>query len=434
MRKTGAKHVQIRDVEIKVDKSLLSYLPEKSKETETLPVAAPRKTFVNETKSKQLSAFEKSAKTFGIQIPKQLYQQTKPKQVNYIGIELNKPNPNNNTVSEKSLDSKDEEAKPDMSAYVVSLPTISDTFDDNAREILKALESEESLSKSTPIHKFECIARDFFNSNFIIGKHNCRIIEVEFYTYPDLYFPQDPLLSTFHKFCFGRISKNEFNNQYPTYEYCYGIESKLYISISEEKYIGGMLIKSISIGDRIIEGSDKVVEFILKEFKVDNVMEMVRLMQNSGQKVGIIKDEAYSINIPLFPIRIERYIDDDKNKLADDFIIYNSPRIGLLEKSKDIFTWDHAQYIMLPYRFSFCPGKLKIGRALFVVTAELKEIPNSKIVEDCKCSPDVIIRWSSYYLKGKICNFNDFIDGEYSDFSKPKSQLYAYGFFSNVTK
>ena len=218
---------------------------------------------------------------------------------------------------------------------------------------------------------------------------NAVICEVEFYFSDEIHLDpfnhkdKDQLTNGcwyFHKKNGGKYS----NGNYKGLDITFGdIEKKIY---------AGILIRSIRVGDLIVEGPCKVVNWILENSGVTSIDELVSQFNSVP---GSIREEILHL----------KKCEDRGNKITA------SPRFGLtLNKTKDVND-PRLKYIFKPYRFTTI--KLKNGKA--VLSLSSGDFSNKK--------------WFESYQLGKSKGISYFLQN--SNLKTVALQCEAYGFFEN---
>lgn len=223
-----------------------------------------------------------------------------------------------------------------------------------------------------------------------------QICEIEFYytnpKHPDPFSHQteDQLTHAcwyFHRQNGGNYSGGSFK----------GLDITLGCGKLENTY-GGILIRTIKVDNKIIEGPCKVVDWILTTCNVTSIKELV--------------------SDKLSPLPI----DDGILRLTFDTprrhnIIESSPRFGLTLKKADNLE-DRLKYLMKEYRFTTCANSLKKGKNLIMLARYLKTNDDKFILP----------RWLTFFNQGKNKNIEYFLDKENCGIKTVQIQCEAYGF------
>jgi len=138
----------------------------------------------------------------------------------------------------------------------------------------------------------------------------------------------------------------------------------------DNESFGGILIRSIAIGNEIIEGPCNVVNRILKDIGCASIVELVN-------KMG---------DLNIFRANLLRIAACNNRGMT----VYSSPRVGLGERERD--------YLLRCYRFFTYP-RLKKGRPLTIIGLHLDGYTDEHIANLTKSKPktirDTIANWNS---------------------------------------
>jgi hypothetical protein len=258
-----------------------------------------------------------------------------------------------------------------------------------------------------------------FKKHFIIGTENkteegiynrkfCKIAEVEFYPGNDPYRANDDAFNQSGGF-YLRSNPNHHDKLTPQ-------QSVLYLTIGHG---GGILIRSIITPSGFVEGPEKVVEYIIK----NNQVNQLALALNDP----VVSAEGASTN---------QHVENSKTNLQfdDSKIVYNGPRVGLNLCQETALYGHYCMFVMKPYRYTFCPGELKLAKHTLAVTARLNGVPDTIINQDFKLPLELLGRWLQLFGRGESCYLEMFMDGKAKKLLDNAQQLMAYGFLSRFNK
>lgn len=260
------------------------------------------------------------------------------------------------------------------------------------KETLDELMASEGKSQNQMVIDYQReVAIMLFKKDFTVSGKVYTIAEVEFYPEQDPYRPDDPAFSTSSTF--------------------YLKSSLLYITMGSPTNRCGILIRSIITAEGFIEGPEKVVEYINKHTR-DNQLIL-------GITDHVVPAEGCSSNPHIF--------DDTK-------IVYNGPRVGLNLCQETILYGSYCMFVMKPYRYTFCPGELKSAKHTLAVAARVNGVPDTIINRDFKLQAEMLGRWLGLFGRGESCYLEMFMDGKAKKLLDSSQQLLAYGFLNRFNK
>lgn len=188
-------------------------------------------------------------------------------------------------------------------------------------------------TSKTPAH-FHVVAAHLFNRVILeVNGITCELVEIEFYHYSadhsDPFTHQSSEQWTMGKWYFHKQGQTYIENSYK------GVD----ITFS----CGGILLRTLLTPSGIIEGTSKVVDYLLERTGCSSVAEL------SGKADNLLKLYVKPEPTNQLPLRTA----------------YPSPRVGLtLKKNPQL----GKQFVMRLYRFSWHPASLKNGKLHFVLT------------------------------------------------------------------
>lgn len=91
-------------------------------------------------------------------------------------------------------------------------------------------------------------------------------------------------------------------------------------------------------------------------------------------------------------------------------------------------------FVMKPYRYTFCPGELRLAKHTLAAQARLDGIPDMLINRDLKLPAEILGRWITLFGRGEVANLEMFLDGKNKRLEDPSQQLLAHGFLSRFSK
>lgn len=260
----------------------------------------------------------------------------------------------------------------------------------------------------------------FFNNVLMVGNKICKIVEVEFYKSPDPFIQCNPEQLEMGRFYFHRTPTNDGSISNYDEDVYKGLD--ITIGNKNKQIYSSILIRSITLNDKIIEGPSNVIDFILKETGHKDVKSLVDsiLKLNNTFPININTEGAC---LRILPFNTEH------------FTIYKAPRVGLTLKRERYINGPFCQYIMEENRFTCSPKLIKKCKYMFVVCARKNDIPDNVIIEDfnISISSGLMSKWISFFIKGKTMNVEYFFQHDIRNLSKVSEQLNAYGYFSSLT-
>ncbi len=227
---------------------------------------------------------------------------------------------------------------------------------------------------------------------------NLQICEIEFYyktptgarsIHPDPFVHSDKDQLTHTCFYFHRQNGGKYKG---------GTFKGLDITCGDEKQIfGGILIRSIICGNEMIEGPCKVVDKILELTKAGTIEQLTKQYNNLPPPV----------NQPDKPLRM--VMTNQRNAT-----IFSGPRVGLslakVAESED----PKIKYIMKPYRFLTCPGKIVKYKHLLVLRALYHDDPTKRmniddIIRVMNVKKATIQKWIEHWEAGREMTINNIL-------------------------
>lgn len=292
-----------------------------------------------------------------------------------------------------------------VNQHMVTLPPAAELSDVRKMtvETLNNLMASEGKSQNRMIIDMQ---RDFaimlFKKQFMVGEKICTIAELEFYPEQDPYRPNDEAFATAAAFYF-RANPHHYEKEglAPVF---------LYITAGAPGNRCGILIRSISTPEGFVEGPDKVVKYIQQG--------------NGGDQLPALSltdaiDESKTTGVKRF---------------EETMIVYNGPRVGLTLREETQMYGVYCMFVMKPYRYTFCPGNLKIAKHTLAANARLDGVPDMIINRDFKLPAEILGRWITLFGRGESANLEMFLDGKNKRLEDPSQELMAHGFLSRFSK
>ncbi len=433
--------------------------------------------------------------TSGIELPKPLYQMSSAAVPRSKSVEEKRKEDLEKEEIDRQKEIEKQEERVAVENMIILPPVVA--YDQISEKELndylasaKSEKPESTYTKQLNLYK-ATVDAFFFHKLLIIGNNVCRIAELEVYKTPDPYIPHDFQLLTSSKFYFHRRRADKYavianpNSLKITKngEYSKGSKRGLYITMGSNTSGGAMLIRSIYICGKIIDGKvvfnnsrnnilkpdDKgkeelhgeenvfvedpgnVVKYILTNLKHKGIDGLVLSLKAEASKYGYVysNDSPIDINLKCLPLHILDY-DFLTVEPKISTAIYNGPRVGLsLEKfqrsvldrtntqesySAAQYTLNQAMYyLMIPYRFTCMPAELKQYKHYFAMEAKRQFIPDAKITTDFKLDGELLAKWMRFFNKGSDMTLDSFLTPDYLKLDANNNviiQLYAFGFFS----
>jgi len=165
-----------------------------------------------------------------------------------------------------------------------------------------------------------------------VGQKMVRIVEVELYLDEDPYSHHQP-----EQQFWGRWYFHKMNTQLTPSGFKGGTYKGLDLTLGTETSCVGVLIRSI-LGDQLVEGPSKVVDFILKETGRGNIEELVQLSSDYPPRCD---DQTF----PLQLVKTE----------PRERLIYTGPQVGLTYREDEL----SQRYFSANLRFTTYPQLTK---------------------------------------------------------------------------
>lgn len=276
-------------------------------------------------------------------------------------------------------------------------------------ETLNGLMASEGKSyNQATIEMQRTFAIMLFKKQFIVGDQVCTIAELEFYPEQDPYRPNDDAFATSAAF-YCRLDPHHYEKHTEP-------ALLLYITAGAPGNRCGILVRSIITSQGFIEGPNKVVEY------VHNVA------GKDGPKLALTDPIVLQSGVE------EANLKPDTRIFDDSLIVYNGPRVGLTLRQETVMYGPYCMFVMKPYRYTFCPGDLKVAKHTLAANARLDGVPDMMINRDFKLPAEVLGRWVTLFGRGESANLEMFLDGKSKRLVEPSQQLLAHGFLSRFSK
>ena len=366
----------------------------------------------------------------------------------------------NNAHSKSNDKAKEEELDPnaprpltseELKVHMIYLPpagTITDIRAMDQSEVDKLALLINTKSQNQLVNEsLETTALIMFKKLFMIRGDKCSIIEVEFYFGDDPYHTFDPKLNQSHRFYF-RQRLAEINDDPSRIHpdgavFCTDSNRGLCISMGAVDFQCAILIRSILTPNGVIEGADRVVDFIMAKFQVNSVDQLnqvliERLLVNNQKAIAEGKQpiELSHGLLPSYHGGIElAVLDADTAECPyHGERIYRGPRVGLNLSKEVEYYGKYSMFVVKPYRFTYRGDLLKVAKHGLALTARLAEIPDLTIQKELKVPGESIGRWSTYFMQGETAAIDILMQPENANMDDVKKQCTAYGFFSRFNK
>ncbi|KAG2375231.1 hypothetical protein C9374_009854 [Naegleria lovaniensis] len=258
------------------------------------------------------------------------------------------------TASSSSTDEEKETKKVKMTTTQASSSTSSS---DDENPILTKLKELDNCANFKTIQEFEdvftSITEYLFNHvELVVKDKTFRLAELEYYyTCPPVH--NDPfshcheIQATKGEWYFHQsLAKTNDNN------YKGGSYQGLDLSIGCGTFKGGVLIRSLLNGDKLIEGPSLCVDAIINTYDCKTIHEFVT------------KHFPKQKHFAALDTKSAFYLKPKETPTCDKFV--RSGRVGLTLKQKTNEK-ERAQYIFKPYRHCLKPEKMKKGKHLMAI-------------------------------------------------------------------
>lgn len=289
-----------------------------------------------------------------------------------------------------------------INQHMVTLPpaaALSDVTKMSAETLNGLMATESKTYNQVSVEMQRLFAIMLFKKQFIIGDQICTIAELEFYPEYDPYRPNDEAFATSAAFYF-RLNPHH-------YDKASNPATFLYVTAGAPGNRCGILIRSIITPNGFVEGPDKVVHFINK------------VSSGDSPKLALTDPP----------------VDGNSNRRYDDsMIVYNGPRVGLTLREETVMYGPYCMFVMKPYRYTFCPGELKIAKHTLAANARLEGVPDMIINRDFKLPAEMLGRWITLFGRGESAHLEMFLEGKSKRLEDPSQQLLAQGFLSRFNK
>lgn len=295
----------------------------------------------------------------------------------------------------------------EVNKHMVQLPPVADLSDVSrmsSEKLSSLMVSEGKSHNQVTIEMQRAFAIMLFKKDFIVADQHCTITEIEFYTHQDPYLPNDEAFATSAAFYFRLDPHHYEKNSEPA--------MFLYITAGAPGNRCGILVRSVSTPEGFVEGPNKVYEYIHK------------ISAGTSPRLGLADPLAEAGNSNNGPARI----------FDSSLIVYNGPRVGLSLRQETVMYGQYCMFVMKPYRYTFCPGDLKVAKHTLAANARLDGIPDMIINRDLKLPAEILGRWITLFGRGESSHLEMFLDGKSKKLVEPSQQLLAHGFLSRFAK
>ena len=265
-------------------------------------------------------------------------------------------------------------------------------------EDILLLDSSYYKESTNITEKFNVLADTLLNKIALnVNNELYRLIEIEFYLktkeHPDPFIHGDKDQTIPSKWYFHRQNGGSYKGG--TYK---GVDITFGYKDTKDVY-GGILIRSILDikNNKLIEGSCKVVDYILKLCKHKNISDLT-----NEKQLSVIKEE----NSILFLETNNnlKFLEDNDNFKQKQ--MFSSSRVGLTLKNPSVLK---EQYIMKDYRFLICADKIKKGVHNTVINMHLVRLmPADKLSIVMDMKEEAIKKIIQHAENGKSKNIKDY--------------------------
>lgn len=208
-----------------------------------------------------------------------------------------------------------------------------------------------------------------------VGTEVCRIVEVEYYSDPDPFIHGASEQKTAHCWYFHKANPSTPG---PT-GFRSGTYKGLDFTIGSASHSASILLRSIEVDGKIIEGPCKVVNYILQVTQCSSIEHLV----------GLSSSYPPSALDVTFPLHIEGTVPGPRE-------IFHGPRVGLTLKHELYTNGPRTQYVMKPYRCTTVPSKLSKYKCLLA----LHYLTNHNFDQTTNIFGKFVSRWSYSAIQG----------------------------------